>query len=77
MRNNNDIKLTNEKKAEMVFAIKNYYSGEREEETGDLAAGLMLDFILEKLAPEFYNHGVYDSYKYMEDKIEHLLLIRK
>jgi len=40
-------------------------------------AGLMLDFILEELAPEFYNQGVSDSYTYMKDTIEDLLSIRK
>jgi uncharacterized protein (DUF2164 family) len=77
MRNNSNIKLTKEKRDDMISAIKSYYSTEREEEIGDLAAGLMLDFIIEKLAPEFYNQGVYDSYKYMEDKIEDLLVIQK
>lgn len=77
MRNVNSIKITKEKRADMIAAIKSYHSKEREEEIGDLAAGLMLDFIIERLAPEFYNQGVYDSYKYMEDKIEDLLLIQK
>ena len=40
-------------------------------------AGLMLDFILEELAPEFYNQGVSDSNTYMKDTIEDLLSIRK
>ena len=61
----------------MVSEIKNYFSKEREEEIGDLAAGLILDFILEKIAPEFYNQGVYDSHKYMEDAVEDLLSIQK
>jgi len=50
---------------------------EREEKIGDLAAGLILEFITEKLAPEFYNQGIYDSYKYMQDTIEDLLSIQK
>ncbi|OPY30962.1 MAG: hypothetical protein A4E28_00052 [Methanocella sp. PtaU1.Bin125] len=77
MRNNSNIILTKEKRADMIEAIKSYHTTEREEEIGDLAAGLMLDFIIERLAPEFYNQGIYDSYKYMEDKIEDLLLIQK
>ena len=54
-----------------------HFFKEREEEIGDLAAGLILDFILEKIAPEFYNQGVYDSHKYMGDAIEDLLSIQK
>ncbi len=77
MRNKNNIKLTKEKRDDMVSAIKSYFLKEREEEIGDLAAGLLLDFIIEELAPEFYNQGVYDSQKFMEDKIEDLLSIQK
>ncbi|APM39998.1 DUF2164 domain-containing protein [Clostridium kluyveri] len=77
MRNNNTIKLSKEKKEEMISLIKNYFLEERGEELGDLASGLILRFIIEELAPEFYNQGVYDSYKYMNDRIEDLLSIQK
>ncbi len=61
----------------MISAIKTYFIEEKEEEIGDLAASLMLNFIIEKLAKEFYNQGVYDSYKYMGDRIDDLLSIQK
>jgi uncharacterized protein (DUF2164 family) len=77
MRNNNEIKISREKRDEMVSAIKNYFEKEREEEIGDLASGLILDFIIEEIAPEFYNQGVYDAYKYMENMKEDLLSILK
>ena len=77
MRNNNTIKLSKEKKDEMISSIKNYFLEERGEELGDLASSLILKFIIEELAPEFYNQGVYDSYKYMNDRIEDLLSIQK
>ena len=78
MRNNKDkIKLTKEKKESMISEIKNYFSNEREEDLGDLASSLILGFIIEKLAPEFYNQGVDDSYQYMIDRCEDLLSIQK
>ena len=77
MKNKNTVNITKEKRDEMISAIKNYFLHEREEEIGDLRAGLMLDFIREELAPEFYNQGVSDSYTYMRDTIEDLLSIRK
>jgi uncharacterized protein (DUF2164 family) len=77
MNKNNAIKLTREKKDEMVSQIKNHFLKEREEEIGNLAAGLMLEFITEELAPEFYNQGVQDSYLCMQDMIEDLLAIQK
>ena len=76
-KDDNNIKLTKEKRSDMISAIKYYFLKEREEEIGDLASSLMLDFIIEKLAPEFYNQGVYDSYKYMGNSIEDLLSIQK
>lgn len=70
------IKLSKEKREEMISEIKNYFLNEREEELGDLTSNLMLNFIIEELAPEFYNQGVYDSYKYMNDRTEDLLSIQ-
>ncbi len=71
------IKLPQEKKDEMVALIKNYFLRERGEEIGNLAALLMLDFIIEELAPDFYNQGVLDSYRCMQDMVEDLLAIQK
>ena len=71
------IKLTKEKKEEMIEKIKNYYFNERDEEIGNLGASLFLDFIINDLAVEFYNQGVYDSFLYMNDRCEDLLAIQK
>lgn len=76
MKDKNRIKLTNERKEEMISAIKYYFLKERQEELGDLASSLILDFIIEKLAPEFYNQAVYDCYQYMNDRNEDLLSIQ-
>lgn len=70
------IKLSKEKKKEMTSAIKDYFLNERDEELGDLASSLILDFIIDELAPEFYNQGVYDSYKYISDRNEDLLALQ-
>ncbi|ERI91123.1 hypothetical protein HMPREF1982_03488 [Clostridiales bacterium oral taxon 876 str. F0540] len=77
MNNKDKFKLTKEQREDMINSIKNYFLEEREEEIGDLASNLMLNFIIEEIAPEFYNKGVYDSYKYMSDKVEDILTIQK
>ena len=77
MKKEHTFKITKEQHDDMIAAIKHYILKKREEEIGDLQAGLMLDFIVEELAPEFYNQGVLDSYAYMKDTIEDLLSIRK
>lgn len=61
----------------MILAIMDYFVKERDEELGYLAATLILDFITEKLGPEYYNQGVYDSYKRMNQMVEDLLEIQK
>jgi uncharacterized protein (DUF2164 family) len=77
MKKKNDrIKITKEKRDAMISEIKGYFSNDREEAFGDLASSLMLDFIIEKLAPEFYNQGVQDSYNYMNERSEELLSIQ-
>lgn len=73
----NKIELNNEDKKDMIEKIKEYFYQEREEEIGDLAASLMLNFILEELGPYIYNMGVYDSYKYMGERVEDLLSLQK
>ena len=70
------VKISKARRDEMIAEIKNYFSTEREEEIGDLAAGMLLDFIVGKLAPEFYNQGVDDAYRYMKESAEDLLSIR-
>jgi len=69
--------LSKDKKDYMISEIKSYFAKERDLDLGDLAATLILDFFIEKLAQEFYNQGVEDSYKYMSGSIEDLLGIQK
>ncbi len=70
MKERERIKLERERRDEMVKDIIAYFKDERGEEIGQLAAGLVLDFVMEKLAPEFYNQGVLDSCAYMDEKVE-------
>ena len=77
MKGNSKIIVSKEKREELVASIKEYFLNEREENLGDLASNMILNFIIEELAPEFYNQGVFDSYKYMNDRVEDLLSIQK
>lgn len=77
MRDKDKIKISKEKRVDMISDLKEYFYTERDEELGDLAAGLLLNFIIDKLGVEIYNQGVYDSFKYMNDRCEDLLSIQK
>jgi uncharacterized protein (DUF2164 family) len=69
--------LSKEKKDYMISEIRSYFAKERDIDLGDLAAALILDFFVEKLAMEFYNEGVADSYQYMSNSIEDMLGIQR
>lgn len=71
------IELNKEKQQVMIHDIKIFFENERNEDIGDLAASIVLDFFMEKLAPEIYNQGVQDSCQYMMKKVEDLLEIQK
>ncbi|MDD1701805.1 MAG: DUF2164 domain-containing protein [Methanoregula sp.] len=76
MRKDSPINLSKERKAAMIAEIKHYFAKERNEELGDLAAEMVLDFIVEKLAPEFYNQGVDNAYRFMKEATEDLMGVR-
>ncbi|MFA6989367.1 MAG: DUF2164 domain-containing protein [Candidatus Gastranaerophilaceae bacterium] len=77
MNDKNQLKLSKEKKEYMISEIKTYFLRERQEEIGDLASILILDFIIEKLAPEFFNQGIAEAHKYMTERLEDLYSIQK
>lgn len=52
------IKINKENKEKMKHHIVDYFKEERDEDLGELACGLVLDFFIEELAPYVYNQGV-------------------
>jgi len=64
------IKLSKERKKRMTDQIRRFFMQERDEDIGDLAANLILDFIMDKIAPDFYNQGLEDANLYISDKLE-------
>lgn len=73
----NKIKLDKEKRLQMISSIQSFFKNERDEILGELAASMILDFFIEKLASEFYNQGISDSYVYISDRVEDLLGLQK
>lgn len=60
----------------MKRKIVAYFAKERDEELGELASELVLDFFITELAPSIYNQGVEDSYAYMFNNIEDILALK-
>ena len=72
-----EIKINKETRDDLIRNIKIYFENERDEDLGDLAASMVLDFIIKDMAPYFYNQGVLDAYKYLSDRVEDVLSIQK
>ncbi|UOQ84546.1 DUF2164 domain-containing protein [Gracilibacillus salinarum] len=69
--------LTKETKDQMIVAIQDYYLREKQEEIGNIEAGFLLDFFMEKLAPTFYNQGIRDAHQFVSEKVEDLFELEK
>ena len=70
MKKNKKLILDKEMNDKAIEAIKKFFKKERDEEIGDLAAILMMDFFTDKLAPIYYNKGIKDAVSYMNESVE-------
>lgn len=62
------IDLPKDVRREAIGSIKRYFR-ENMEEIGDLAAGLLLDFIVEEIGPSIYNQAVSDVQKHLQARL--------
>lgn len=69
--------LTDEQQRVGIDAIKVFFSEERDEDLGDLAAMLILSFISERFGPYFYNKGIADAKVYLQEKVDDLYSLEK
>jgi uncharacterized protein (DUF2164 family) len=53
-------------------SLKRYFKDERDEELGDLQGKLLLDFILQEIAPSIYNGAIADAQTYLRDRVADL-----
>ncbi|MFS1512085.1 DUF2164 domain-containing protein [Chengkuizengella sp. SCS-71B] len=65
-------KLPKEQKDQMIANIQHYFSIERSEEIGNLAAENFLDFIMKELGPYIYNQAISDARMLINEKMVHI-----
>ena len=70
------IKISKEGKEEMRHIIEEYFREERDEDLGELASILLVDFFIKELGPFIYNQGVEDAHVYIKDKVEDLFALQ-
>ena len=62
--------LAEDDKDRCIKEIISYFHTERNETIGVIAAGNMLDFFLENIAPDVYNKGIEDAKKMLKNQLE-------
>ncbi|MFH1278604.1 MAG: DUF2164 domain-containing protein [Candidatus Eisenbacteria bacterium] len=62
------LSIPEESKRQAVDSIKRYFEEKRDEEIGDLHAGLLLDFFLREIAPTFYNRAIRDAQGFFQER---------
>jgi uncharacterized protein (DUF2164 family) len=63
------IRLSPDRRAALVRAIKDYTAAEFDEALSDFRAQALLDFFVKELGPPVYNQGVRDAAGYMHEKL--------
>ncbi|MGH9802361.1 MAG: DUF2164 domain-containing protein [Blastocatellia bacterium] len=66
------IELTKEAKQNALESIQKYFEVNLEQPIGNLAAGALLQFILEEIGPSIYNKGVADAQERMQARVSDL-----
>ncbi len=72
-----NFEINKQTKLKLIDEIVTYFRNERDEDIGLLSAELILDFFIEKIAPDFYNLGVQDSIKFISQSIEDMSGLEK
>ncbi|NIB41101.1 DUF2164 domain-containing protein [Pseudomaricurvus alkylphenolicus] len=65
-----DIEFSRDEKDILVKKIKLYFSEELDQDIKQFDAEFLLDFFTEEVGPFFYNRGIYDAQKIVEEKLE-------
>jgi len=73
----NNIKLSKERRADLINSIKTFFLNERDENISDFQASIFLDFILRDAGVYIYNQAIADAHQLMIQKTEELFALEK
>ncbi len=63
------MKLSDERRLDLLRSISEFYDSQFDEKIGDLKTGLLLDFFLKELGPPVYNQAIRDAHAFMQAKL--------
>ena len=66
------IRLSDERRADIVRALQSFFTSELEREISEFQAGLLLDFFIPELGAPVYNQAIQDARKFFQEKLSDL-----
>lgn len=66
------IRLSPERRARLLRALKEHFSDEFDEPLSDFRAEGLVDFFVRELGPPVYNQGVRDAAAFLQEKLSDL-----
>jgi uncharacterized protein (DUF2164 family) len=66
------LKMPREQRMQIVSLVQQYFREERDEEIGNLAAELLMDFMIKQLSPWIYNQAINDAQSIVSQKMASL-----
>lgn len=63
------IKLSDDRRADLMQAVQNYFREQHDDDIGELKAALILEFFIGQLGPPVYNQAIRDAHGFMQDKL--------
>ena len=66
------IKLSDDRKNEIIQSLIDFYKTEFEEELSQFRAQTLVEFMMNKIGPAHYNQAITDARKFMAAKLDDL-----
>ena len=66
------IELHNETRQTLIASIQRYFNENMDEPIGNMAAGSLLNFVLEEIGPTIYNKAVTDAQARIQSRVMEL-----
>lgn len=63
------IELSKEARQQAIASIERYFATHMDEKIGNIAAGALLGFFLEEIAPSVYNHAVAEVQERLQARV--------
>lgn len=67
-----ELQLSKTARTEAIASLKRYFDQNLQEPIGDLAAGLLLNFIVQEIGPSLYNQAIADAQTRLQHRIADL-----